>query len=92
MARYISFELQTNCKLRKHLTRPGVVVHVCNPSTWETDAGGSKVQSQAILHRKTLSQKKKKKKIYIYIYIYKTQRIMIKKKMKKMIFFSIRFS
>jgi hypothetical protein len=33
-----------------------VVVHTCNPSTWEAEAGGLTVQGQHGQHRKTLSQ------------------------------------
>jgi hypothetical protein len=33
-----------------------VVVHACNPSTQEVEAGGSGVQSQPGPHSKTLSQ------------------------------------
>jgi hypothetical protein len=39
----------------------GIVVHTCNPSSGETEAGGSLVQGQLELHSKTLTQKKKKK-------------------------------
>jgi hypothetical protein len=41
---------------------PGMVVHAFNPSTWEAEAGGSRVPGQPELYSKTLSQKKKKKK------------------------------
>jgi hypothetical protein len=34
-----------------------MVVHTCNPSTREAEVGGSRVQSQPGLHRKSLSQK-----------------------------------
>jgi hypothetical protein len=34
----------------------GVVVHACNPSTQEAEAGGFPVQGQAGLPSKTLSQ------------------------------------
>jgi hypothetical protein len=39
----------------------GVVVLACNPSTQEAEAGGSLVQVQLGLHRKTLSQNSKMK-------------------------------
>jgi hypothetical protein len=38
------------------------VVHTCNPSTWEAEAGGLQIEDQSELHRKTLPQKKKKEK------------------------------
>jgi hypothetical protein len=37
-----------------------MVMHICNPSTWETETGGSRVRAQPGIHRETLSQKKKK--------------------------------
>jgi hypothetical protein len=37
-----------------------MVIHICNPSTWEAKAGGSHVQGQPWLHRETLSQKTNK--------------------------------
>jgi hypothetical protein len=37
-----------------------VVVHAGNPSTWEAETGGLRIQSQPMLHSKTLSQKKKR--------------------------------
>jgi hypothetical protein len=37
----------------------GRVLHTCNPSTWEAETGGFRVQGQPWLHSKTLSQKKK---------------------------------
>jgi hypothetical protein len=39
---------------------PGVVLHACNPSTQESEAGESQVQVQPGLKSKLLSQKKKK--------------------------------
>jgi hypothetical protein len=45
------------------MNKLGKVVHACNPSTWEVEAGGSQVQGQYGLCSKTLSQKKKKKEI-----------------------------
>jgi hypothetical protein len=38
------------------------VVHTCNSSTWEVEAGGLRIWGQSQLHSKTLSQKAK----YIY--------------------------
>jgi hypothetical protein len=35
-----------------------MVVRVCNPSTWVTEAGGSQVQGQPGVHNETLSQTK----------------------------------
>jgi hypothetical protein len=41
--------------------QPGEVMHACNSSTWEAEAG-YQVQNQPELHIETLPQKKKKKK------------------------------
>jgi hypothetical protein len=40
----------------------GMVVHACNPSNREAEAGGYRVPGQSGVHSKTLSQKKEKKK------------------------------
>jgi hypothetical protein len=53
--------------LLKAVSIQGVVMHACNPYTWEVEAGGPRVLGQLGLHSETLSQKKKKKYIYIYI-------------------------
>jgi hypothetical protein len=37
-----------------------MVVHTCNPSTGEVEAGGLRVESQIGLHNKTWCPKKKK--------------------------------
>jgi hypothetical protein len=47
---------------QKALPDPRVMVHACNPSTQEVEAGGSPVLGQAGLDSKTLSLKEKKKK------------------------------
>jgi hypothetical protein len=39
-----------------------MVVHTCNPITWETEARGSQIGGQPGLHRETLSQNKKKRR------------------------------
>lgn len=31
--------------------KPGMVIHTCNPSPWEAEAEGSRVQEQPQLHR-----------------------------------------
>jgi hypothetical protein len=36
---------------------PGMVIHICNPSTWEVEEGGSLIQGHSGLHRETLSQR-----------------------------------
>jgi hypothetical protein len=36
-----------------------MVVNICNPSTWEVEAGGWRVQGQPELQRETLPQKAK---------------------------------
>jgi hypothetical protein len=40
--------LVSGCFKRKG--KPVMVVHVCNPSSWEAEAGGLKVQGQLWLH------------------------------------------
>jgi hypothetical protein len=42
--------------------QPGVVVHVCNPSTREAESGGSGVQCQPGFCSQTLPKKERKKK------------------------------
>jgi hypothetical protein len=39
-----------------------MVVHTCNPSTWEAEAGRSEVLGQPGLYNNILFQKKKKKR------------------------------
>jgi hypothetical protein len=39
-----------------YIVHTGVVVHACNPSIWEAQAGGLKVQSQPTLHSEFWSQ------------------------------------
>ena len=34
-------EFQARITESKSLSKPGVVAHACNPSTWEAEAGGS---------------------------------------------------
>jgi hypothetical protein len=46
----------------KNAIARGMVVHVCNPCTQETEAGGSQVQDQPGLHTGILSPKKKQQK------------------------------
>jgi hypothetical protein len=46
----------TTVRAKKKLS---VVVHICNPSTWEAEAGGSQIGSQPGLHSEILYQKKK---------------------------------
>jgi hypothetical protein len=48
----------------KFLWKSGMVVHTCNPSTQEAEAGGSGVGVQPGLHRETLSQTNNKN-IYV---------------------------
>jgi hypothetical protein len=40
--------------------RPGMVVHVCNSTTWELEAEGLGVQTQPELHSETLYGKQNK--------------------------------
>jgi hypothetical protein len=44
-----------------------MVVHICNPSTWEAESGRSQVQGK--LHSEILFQKSKQPKIIIIIII-----------------------
>jgi hypothetical protein len=44
------------------------MMNACNPSTWGTEAGRSKVQSQLVLHGQTLSKKKKKERKFSFLY------------------------
>jgi hypothetical protein len=54
------------------------MVHASSPSTWETEAGGLRVQGQPGLHSDTLSQgktynqkeKKKEREEILYYYYY----------------------
>jgi hypothetical protein len=39
----------------------GIVLHICNPNTRETEAGGAWVESQPELHGKTLTLKQNQK-------------------------------
>jgi hypothetical protein len=41
----------------------GVMVHACNPSIWEVEAGEWLLQGQPGLHSKTMPQKNKQTKI-----------------------------
>jgi hypothetical protein len=50
---------------------PGLVVHICNPSILEVEAGGFQVEDQHGLHSETLSQKNNNKKNSCSFYIYK---------------------
>jgi hypothetical protein len=47
--------------LPKSQSKLSEVVHTCNPSTWEAEAGGFRAPGQPALHSKTLSQKEKQK-------------------------------
>jgi hypothetical protein len=42
-----------------------MMAHACNPSTQETEAGGSSVEGQPGQHKETPSQKEKKKEMYL---------------------------
>jgi hypothetical protein len=48
-------------KTKKVLTKLGVVVHTCNPSTQDAEAGGSQVPGQATLRRMTVSKQQPSK-------------------------------
>jgi hypothetical protein len=43
------------------MLEPGMLVYICNPSTWEAEAGRSGVQGQLELHKETMSQNNNKK-------------------------------
>jgi hypothetical protein len=51
--------------------KPGVVVHVSNPSTQEAGAGGYQVQGQSGLHTEILSQNKMRGRLNLKIKINK---------------------
>jgi hypothetical protein len=36
---------------KREKMKPGVVVHACNPSTWEDETGRSQVKDQLELHK-----------------------------------------
>jgi hypothetical protein len=54
---FLSFLVEL--KHTEFITQLKTVMHVCNPSTWEMEAGGLWVWGQPELHTKTLSQKTK---------------------------------
>jgi hypothetical protein len=43
--------------IKKMEARTDRTAHTCNPSTWEAETGGSRVQGQRGLHSKILSKK-----------------------------------
>jgi hypothetical protein len=45
-------------KILNILVYPGVVVHTCNPSTWEVEGGGSNFKTNLSLHSEKLSVEK----------------------------------
>jgi hypothetical protein len=47
--------------IKKNMNKLGVMVHTCNPSTWEVKSREMQVQGQSVQHSKTLSQKKEYK-------------------------------
>lgn len=65
-------EFETNKTLWQNNKKPGMVVHTCNPTSWEVEAGESEVQghpwpqsnSKVRLCYKRLF--KKKKKVWLY--------------------------
>jgi hypothetical protein len=59
------FLTSLSCALKNVSCELGVVVHACNLSTWETEAGV--LQGQPRLHNETLSPKKNEVKI-LYIF------------------------
>jgi hypothetical protein len=54
---YILLWVHTSHKDRKR--KVGLVAHTCHPSTWEAEAGGSRVPGQPGLPREALAQKNK---------------------------------
>jgi hypothetical protein len=61
----VTFPTQANLSILwffhiKNGSELGVGLHICNPSTWKAEAGGSWVPGQPRLHSKTLSQKNTK--------------------------------
>lgn len=54
----VSFQTYAFFKGQKTSSSEAWVVHTCNPSSWEAEAGRQlQVQDQPELHRETLSQK-----------------------------------
>jgi hypothetical protein len=54
---FLSFNiLLQHCKMSPLGRKQGMVVHTCNPSTWETEAGGWQAWGPACLYSKTLAQ------------------------------------
>jgi hypothetical protein len=43
-------------KKKKKRCQQGMVVHVCNPSIWEAEMGGSQIWGHPGIHSETLSQ------------------------------------
>jgi hypothetical protein len=43
-----------------NVCQPGMIVHACNPSTQEAEAGGLQIPDLPGLHSETLFQKNKK--------------------------------
>jgi hypothetical protein len=50
---------ESNMISLKRSNKLSVVLHTCNSSTWEVEAGGLTVQGQPGLHNEILSQKTK---------------------------------
>jgi hypothetical protein len=44
--------------LLKNTSQPKIAEHICNPSNWEVEARGWRIQGQSELHSETLSQNK----------------------------------
>jgi hypothetical protein len=48
------------------MVRPGMVVHTCNASTWEEEAGVLQVQGQATYIMRPWLKNKNKKRIMVH--------------------------
>jgi hypothetical protein len=46
--------------MSKNTEQSGMVMHTCNPSIWEAEAGGSPVQGKPGLQNDIISKKKRK--------------------------------
>jgi hypothetical protein len=55
-------ERETERKRKEESDKTGTVTHICNPNTWEAEAGGWRIQGQPGLHGETLSEGKERRK------------------------------
>jgi hypothetical protein len=60
-----SVEESSQKRLFLHKIHLNMMMHPCNPSTWEAKTGGSQVQGQPGLHRENLTKKKERKNVQL---------------------------